>query len=102
MIRFKAFWRQVWRALAHDWEDDPYLSEFAEAPKSGSEKGSVDREPRCALAPRVVADADLDRNRRPIEQVNADFSALLEAASELAALRDLDLSAYYVLPEGDR
>lgn len=83
----------LWYRLMRD--PDPYVPEAAEAPR-------YDREPRCALAPRIVAGRDLDRHRRPIDRVNADFSALLEADPNLASLRDLDLSAYYVLPEGDR
>lgn len=79
----------LWYRLMHD--PDPYAPEFAAAPR-------FDREPRC----RVVAGSDLDRHRRPIDEVNAAFSALLDADPNLATLRDLDLSAYYVLPEGDR
>jgi len=77
----------LWYRLMRD--PDPYVPEAAEAP-------------RCALAPRIVAGSDLDRHRRPIDEVNADFSALLAADPNLASLRDLNLSAYYVLPEGDR
>lgn len=98
MIR--AFLAVVWRRLTG--AVDPYEPRFAEAPKSGIDEEAVGCEPRCALAPRVIAGADLDRHRRPIDEVNADFSALLDADLELASLRDLDLSAYYVLPEGDR
>lgn len=89
--RLRARLLAIKRAEPESW----YPPEAAEAPP-------YDREPRCALAPRVIAGADLDRHLRPIDQVNADFSALLAADRELASLRDLDLSAYYVLPEGER
>lgn len=72
-----------------------YPPEAAEAPEG-------DPEPVCGIAPRVVAGSDLDRHRRPIAAVNADFAALIDADPNLASLRDLDLSAYYVTPEGDR
>lgn len=99
MIR--SYLAALWYRLMHD--PDPYDPGCAEAPKSGIDEEAVGCEPRCALAPRVVAGADLDRARRPEAEVNAAFSALLDAAPELASLRDLDhLSAFYVLPEGDR
>ena len=68
-------------------DEDTDVPEAAEAPEE---------------APRIVAGSDLDRAKRPIGWVNMRLAEMVAADEELAGLRDLNLSAYYVLPEGER
>jgi hypothetical protein len=86
---FKVFCAQVRIALA----GGPYPPEAAEAPVY--ERASL----RDDIGPCVFAGSDLDRAKQPIGWVNMRLAEMVAADEELTGLSDLDLSAYYVLPE---
>lgn len=92
MIR--ALLAALWYRLVHD--PDTYAPEAADAPAG----------PTCPVdehfktSPKVVAGRDIDR-QKAIAQSRADMVFGSIVATGLADLDALDLSAYYVLPEGD-
>lgn len=73
--------------------DDVYPPEAAEAPTYERAR------PLDEVGPFVVAGPDLDRAKQPIGWVNMRLAEMVAADEELTGLRDLNLSAYYVLPE---
>ncbi len=100
----KAGLKAQWYRLFQDADSKSSTEEVAEAYEANGDTFGYERARlREDIGPCIVAGSDLDwADRQDIAKVNARLAAILAVDKELAGLSGLDLSAYYVLPEGER